>query len=147
MVCERGVSDPSGLVSRSRFWLVSRNPGAMAFTRSPSPNLIASSPHIYFVQFTTAAFATPYPATRVRGRKADSDAMLIIEPCFCSTMAFTKTIVGMMVPNRLSSTTLRTASRSRSNIVLSGGTVAAPMLPPAPFINTSMRPYAAIMSL
>ena len=117
-----------------------KKPGAMAFTRSPSPYLVASSPHMYLVKFVTAAFATPYPATRVSGRIADSDEMLMIDPCFCSIIARVKVMVGRIIPNRFRSTTLRTASMSRSKIVLSGAIVAPAMLPPAPLISTSIRP-------
>ena len=38
---------------------VRKKPGAMAFTRKPSPNLIANSPAMYFVKLAMAAFAAP----------------------------------------------------------------------------------------
>ena len=74
------------------------------------------------------------------GRIADSDEMLMIDPCFCSIIARVKVMVGRIIPNRFRSTTLRTASMSRSKIVLSGAIVAPAMLPPAPLISTSIRP-------
>ena len=71
----------------------------------------------------------------------------MIEPFFFSTIAFAKTIVGSTVPNRLRSTTLRTASTSRSKIVFSGGTVAAAIFPPAAFSRISIPPNFATISL
>lgn len=44
IVLQRSLGDPSGLLINARFCSVRKNPGAMAFTRRPSPNLIASSP-------------------------------------------------------------------------------------------------------
>ena len=146
IVSARFVRLPSLSVSSVRFCSVRKNPGATAFTRSPGPNFAASSPHMYLVKLITAAFATPYPATRVSGRSPASDAMFIIEPAFCLTIACAKTIVGSTVPKRLRSTTCLTASVSRSKNVLSGAIVAPGMLPPAAFISTSMRPYMFIMA-
>lgn len=39
----RGVRVPSGLVRRARFWLVTKKPGAMALTRMPGVNFLATS--------------------------------------------------------------------------------------------------------
>ena len=50
--------------------------------------------------------------------------MLMIDPSPCSVIARAKTIVGRIVPKRFRSTTLCTASGSRSKKVLSGGIVA-----------------------
>ena len=71
----------------------------------------------------------------------------MIEPFFFSTIALAKTIVGRTVPKRLRSTTLRTASTSRSKIVFSGGTVAAAMFPPAAFRRMSIPPNFSTISL
>ena len=39
----RSVSEPSGLISTARFWSPMKKPGAIAFTRMPSPYFSASS--------------------------------------------------------------------------------------------------------
>lgn len=59
IVLQRSLGDPSGLLINARFCSVRKNPGAMAFTRRPSPNLIASSPAMYCVKLLIAAFAHP----------------------------------------------------------------------------------------
>ena len=53
----RSVNEPSGLRRMARFWLPMKNPGAMAFTRIFSLNLIAISCAIQRVKFSTALFA------------------------------------------------------------------------------------------
>ena len=72
--------------------------------------------------------------------------MLIIDPSPRSVIARAKTIVGRIVPKRFRSTTLRTASGSRSKKVLSGGIVAPGILPPAAFMSTSIRPKRSMIS-
>ena len=137
---------PSGLVSKARFCSVMKNPGQIAFTRKDSPNLIAISPAIYLVKLVTAALAAPYPATRVKGRRAEADEILMIFP-FCSfTINSENTTVGITEPIRFRSTTLRKSSIFRSNILLFGPMVAPGIFPPAPFINTSIFPYFSTIS-
>ena len=140
------VNVPSVLVNNARFCSEIKKPGAIAFTRKPSPYFVASSMAKYLVKLVTAAFAAPYPTTRVNGRSADSEEILIMLPCFCSTITLAKTMVGITVPNKFKSTTFLNASTSKSKIVLSGPMVAPGMFPPAPFTSTSMRPYFATMS-
>ena len=53
----------------------------------------------------------------------------------------------MIVPNRFSSVTFLTASTSRSKILLSGGTVADAILPPAALRRISIPPYIDIILL
>ena len=61
-------------------------------------------------------------------------------------MASAKTIVGITVPKRLRSTTLRKSSILMSKMVLSGGIVAPGIFPPAQFTRISTFPYAASTS-
>ncbi len=140
------VYEPSGLVKSVRFCSVMKNPGAIAFTLKFSPNFIANSPAIYLVKLVTAAFAAPYPTTRERGLRAASDEILMIFPCLFLTMILAKITVGITVPIRFKSTTLRKSFIFKSKIVPSGLMIAPGIFPPAAFISTSTRSYFATMS-
>ena len=57
--------EPSGLISTRRFWSPIKNPGAIAFTRIPSPYFSAISLASHWVKLATAVLAAEYPGTRV----------------------------------------------------------------------------------
>ena len=85
-----------------------------------------------------AALAEPYPTTRVRGRRADSEQKLTITPSLFFAITSTNAIVGNTVPKRFKSTTFLKASTSKSRIVLSGAIVAPDIFPPAAFNKISI---------
>ena len=91
----RGVGvAPSFSIIRKRFCSVMKNPGAIAFTRTPSGARCVAS---HLVKLSTAALAAPYAPTLVRGWKAAMEEMLTMHPPEAASSS-PNTWEGRMVP-------------------------------------------------
>ena len=123
-----------------------KNPGATAFTRTPSPIFFANSTASHLVRLSTPALALEYPSTRVTADCAVIDEKLTTAPAFVFSKCLQKDRVGMSVPPRLRLRTSAHCAGSMSKTVLSGGTTAPGRLPPAPFTRASTVPHLSRIS-